>query len=912
MANWSGDGGVSGFYYHADDFSPKPTDIDSEQVAYLLATNALVDVEGVTRLQYPLTDALFRPGMEGFLPPANDRIDARANFDFGQPDVDDNPGRVLTASMFIAKASDLPAAPTPAQLLALPSASLIVSRASTGFTDSEPHAFYIYGPRVGVVGGLVPNTKYWVMVAATHVPSMGSTPNKTNDIPLDIAKARGISMWTNRPPAAPVITSPPDGATAPAGSVLTFSFTSDDPDRRFGGTDVYFTDLAGVQVQFAPQPTPANPSPAWQDLPIAGASPAYEGGPDNSQVLWPGWYIAGHFAPGPDNGAGISVTEIYGPAGPPYASDGAWWLRANRAMPLDCSVAGARTPLAGQLGSGAWQLRMRTFDFGHPYPRDMQPFGRAWTDHFHTPADAPASNTSPWSEPVNITISEQVPAPVPVSPVNGVAVAEGAAVTLSWLYRNTYVPPFMQGQRTVQIRQAGETTWTTLVSGNSSSPTHLIDTGAYPLTATRGYEWRVGVVDASGAVSAYSPVASFWVVPAPASGSVRPISDETVSGATLGCGSHKVFVYRRGGLERVGELTNLTHVDWNRVRDDISDAKIVVSDWGVDCGDLLKKLQCWAYEIVIFRDNGFGVERVWEGPITLLTYEQDSVTIHAKDVMAYAYRRIIKQAMNDSGQSPTAGDSVTSRATRILQNVFAPDDPNVLAYLTPILQADDPKQYRSLPPYSRTAFEEVDDMAANAGLDYTCSGRSILLWSTKHRIGTLPEFRDDDLGAPPIVSEYGMSMADRYVVSDGNGIWGEATRGLDEVSGNSPTYGLVEMLSSTWASESEEEAGTYTEEGIETVRQSFEEYAERSIADRYPPPVVVRVPDNTTINPGTVLSIQQLVPGVVIPLRSTGTLRSVVANQKLDKVQVTEVAGSETISVTLSPFSRDDVEVVEG
>jgi hypothetical protein len=292
------------------------------------------------------------------------------------------------------------------------------------------------------------------------------------------------------------------------------------------------------------------------------------------------------------------------------------------------------------------------------------------------------------------------------------------------------------------------------------------------------------------------------------------VPTETVDKATLGCGKHRVFVYRRGGKERVGELTGLTHIDWNRVRDDISDAKVVVSDWGIDCGDLLKKLQCWAYELVIFRDSGYRVERVWEGPITLLTYGADSVTIQAKDVMAYAYRRIIKQAMNDTGKSLTAGDSVVSRATRVLQYVFAPDDPNVLAYLKPMIRSDDPKQYRALPPYSRTAFEEVDDMAANAGLDYTCSGRAILLWSTKHRIGTLPEFRDADLGAPPIVSEYGMSMADRYVVSDGNGIWGEATRGLDPVSGNEPTYGLVEMLSSTWASESEEEAGTYTEEGI--------------------------------------------------------------------------------------------------
>jgi hypothetical protein len=336
------------------------------------------------------------------------------------------------------------------------------------------------------------------------------------------------------------------------------------------------------------------------------------------------------------------------------------------------------------------------------------------------------------------------------------------------------------------------------------------------------------------------------------------------------------------------------------VRDDISTAKVVVSDWDIDCGNLLSVLEPWAYEMVVFRDNGYSVDRVWEGPITLLTYEVDSVTIQAGDVMRYAYRRIIKQAMNDVAD----GDTVTNRAQRVIQNAFAPDDPNVLAYLQVLARDDDAREYRSTPAYSRTAFEEVDDMAANAGLDYTVVGRAILLWGTKHRIGTLPEFKDKDLGSPPIVSVYGMNFANRYAVSDGNGVWGEATR-LDE-NGEDPIYGLVEMLSSTWASDSAPDSGTYTEQGLETMRESFAGFSERSISTRYPPPVVVRVPDNTSLNPGTAISIQQLVPGVALPLRSTGTLRKVVATQKLDSVKVVEQNGSETITITLSSFSRDD------
>lgn len=434
----------------------------------------------------------------------------------------------------------------------------------------------------------------------------------------------------------------------------------------------------------------------------------------------------------------------------------------------------------------------------------------------------------------------------------------------------------------------------------------LTATDDFTLEATTNYEWRVRTEDASGAQSDYSAPAPFWVVEAPESGAVITPPSETTDGATLGCGTYDVFVYRRGGSIRVGQITGISSLSWGRKRDDMSDAKVVISGWDFDCGNLLSKLQTWAYEIVIFRHDGYTTDRVWEGPITLLTYEKDTVTIQAKDVVGYLYRRIIRQEMNDSRN----GATVVSRATQIVQNALAPDDPNVLAYLNPLVRSDDPMQYRSTPAYSRTAFEEIDDMAANAGLDYCAVGRSILIWATKHRIGTLPELTDEHLGNAPIVSEYGMSMANRYVVSDGNGVWGEANR-LD-VSGNDPTYGLVEMLSSTWASDSTEDTGTYTQEGLETVRKSFAEFAERSISDRYGPPVIVRIPDNTSLNPNTPLSIQHLVPGVAIPLRSTGTLRTVAATQKLDSVAVAVEAGKETISITLSPFSRDDDATVEG
>ncbi len=849
MVSWSQDGTVSGF---AVDGLGVAGTIPN---AYLLASSGSVNVNGITRLQYPISSA-----------ERSDRINAVAHLTVTNADLANWERGTASATMFVAQDTHFPAGkiPTPQEILDLGDGPVTCYRANRKRTAPGTYTFNIFGPRAA---DLQPNGRYWVLVMPT-APPVDSTrpPTIAADLPLRGAPndiGRAVSMRTNRTPLAPTITSPANNTQVNGGQVLPLSFASVDLDAIAGGLTFPYTDLAGVHVQYARKPSVNDPGVVeWLDMPMmsTAGTPA------------PGWYIHKSF---------------YGGAAKP--------LWENRTIPMVC---GADSGTIGQaiLPSGDWQVRLRTFDFGHPYPQDLYPGG--FNDGRFTPDTFPESNASPWSTPVTVRVTAQVPPPVPVSPANANSVVAGTTVTLKWRYRNTYLPPYPQAQRTIQLREVGVLEWTTLVSGNGAD--HSYDVAEGLLEAGVQYEWRVKVVDSDGIESTYSTAGRFWVVPPPGSGDVAPVPAETAENATLGTGTYAVHVYRRGGLIKVGELDSISRLDWERVRDDISTAKVIISGWGLDCGNLLRRLQTWAYEIVIFRQTAFGTDRVWEGPITLLTYERDAVTIQAKDVMAYPYRRIVKQNMHDFA----TGDSVTSRAARVLQNVLGPDDPNVLAHMVVMARDDDAQQRRSLMAFSRSGFEEIDDMAANAGLDYTVVGRSIMVWGTKHRIGTLPEFRDEHLGNSPIVSEYGMSMANFYAVSDGNGVYGAANR-LD-VSGNDETYGLIEMLASSWSTDSSEDVGTYTQAGLEAAVKAFEESAEKGIAVRYPPPVVVRVPDNTSLNPNVAVSIQHLVPGVAIPLRSTATLRPVTGTQKLDAIKVVVDDKSEQISITMSPFSRDD------
>lgn len=1215
------------------------------------ATPGTVDTNIITRLQY----AVPKPTPESFYLDMADGLFLSCSMSFSSGDVAAAPGKRYGVTAFLLKASDFAGKPTPEDIY-LSALSKVYRSAGyiTGAQDNVGFSCQIPSSE------FVPNTKYWVLYCPVSMPNSTTTPSNANDVPIGgpvsgaTLNGRALSFWTNRTPGAPTITSPSSGQVVSPGKLITMSYKPNDPDGLPASTGDYqpwgFADVAGLQVQYAPRATKDNPSPLWIDLPFATREVNPSAGP--------GWYLQ-------DAGADLSKGTT------PDTISGLKTLRDTGSVQIQCGSQ-IMTSGAGILPSGDWQIRMRTFDFGHPFSTlrynpdasiggyrvqpgfgplgakgiQSPPGAGAYHDNNYTPANYPATNRSPWSTPVNISVSIQVPQPIAIEPSNATAIREGDEVILQWQYRNTASPAYNQARRAVQIRKVGEANWTTLVSGNKTDRAYSIQnpqpndaapvappapvrteyfvdpgfeagtvdnwetnspgvlanvtpptgavvvddgtsvtgwagtwssgsgsgsltvgtsgsavslsnpstggprglavtrTGAIPVTSTRlltidwqvgggspasftvkgdgvdlpkisesaspvsgytrtvvrvpssiassistlafgvvigpfvsptasgitfdsisrsadgnvphsgthsllmqsaptptsveypfrrrftllsghtyftvdgwvkksaattrqrlliwflddtpaivgtttvegtatdgwinlyardlvrppnatqmwvqvvqitgdnkpvpgdsiddfsllgsnapyyatapplnapppvdpdqapvaytleattQYEWRVRVADTNYATSPWSTPARFWIVPQPDSGDYKSDISAVIDGAQLGVGKHRVLVYRRGGQKYVGELTNLSYVDWNRLRDDISDARIVVSGWDEDGGNLLAKLQTWAYEIVIYRNNGYTTDRVWEGPITLLTYDEGngSVTINAKDVIAYPYRRIVRQPMDDSA----AGDTVVNRAQRVLQNSMAPDDPNVLAYLTLVSDEADAMQYRSMPEFSRTAYEEIDDMAANAGLDYCAVGRRIILWGTRNRIGTLPEFTNKNLGAFPIVSEYGMNMANFYAISDGNGVHGEATR-LDEF-GEDEVYGNVEMLSSSWASNTDPETGTYTEEGLEKVRLSFSESAEKTISTRFPPPVIVRIPDNTTLNPNTVLSIQQLVPGVVIPLRANGKLRSVVGNQKLDSMKVIQQNGKETITITLSPFNYDDID----
>lgn len=479
----------------------------------------------------------------------------------------------------------------------------------------------------------------------------------------------------------------------------------------------------------------------------------------------------------------------------------------------------------------------------------------------------------------------------------------------------------------------------------------------------------------------------------------------------LGIGTYRAFAYDRGGMHRIGEITPIAHLQWNRVRDDISQLSLTTAGFGRDCCDLMADLHGLRHELVLYRHTNSidGWVRVWEGPITLLSYQSDHVEITAHDVMYYLYRRIIRDGYDDryiykedengNDISINNNKSVIERSVRLLRDGLARFDPNVAPFITRFDRHDDAKESRRLHPMQKTVWEEIDDFAANGGLDYTTVGRRIMLWDTHNVIGRLPPMGDDSFLASPVITEYGSALATFSVVSDGDGNFGTA-------GGYDHYYGYIEVLSSNYSSkqpglnvkelkqlnrdrvkaeakyrdarssylrypglsqaeatdlanwETERNSGgvlpdrqKWLDAHIEPLRtranekkgfktamegakrdldadiaaqqnssKKWHEYmkvlrsqALRNLEGRNPTPVTVRIPDNSQLNPSIDIGIQQLVPGVWVPLRSESTCKQLRQWQKLDEVSVTfDPSAGESVTLTLSPapdHGRDPIDV---
>jgi hypothetical protein len=362
----------------------------------------------------------------------------------------------------------------------------------------------------------------------------------------------------------------------------------------------------------------------------------------------------------------------------------------------------------------------------------------------------------------------------------------------------------------------------------------------------------------------------------------------------LGCGLNTAAIFDRGGMNRIFPIDVTTFVDYARVKDDISNALIRIPSSAECCGQLAN-VEPVRNELVIFRDG----PRVWEGPITRMAFTADEVEIAAKDVMFYPYRTIMRNEYNNAYPNIS---TVTGRLDYIFQIEMARKEGmtppiNVLPYLRVYHFEGEARTSRHSLPFQKTVWEELDDLAAKAGIDYTVVGRGIHIFDTEYQLGLTPLATEADFLAGLTVTAYGMNLTTFSAVTDGEGRYGSAQ--VDEMY-----YGNIETLATAYDEESSEAP---TDEELRSQ-------AQRNLSQRFPVPVVVRVPDNSQIDPASeAFAFENLVPGVKVPLMATVGCRQVRQDQKITNVRVQQDEKGERITLTLFPFpGQVPTDIAEG
>ena len=367
----------------------------------------------------------------------------------------------------------------------------------------------------------------------------------------------------------------------------------------------------------------------------------------------------------------------------------------------------------------------------------------------------------------------------------------------------------------------------------------------------------------------------------------------------LSCEKHKIALYDRGGLTKLGDLSPVVKVKYERRRDDISVALVSIGSFGSGCGEALGLIESGRAEIVIFR----GKERVWEGPISRVTYKGATIEVEAKDVMYYVSRTTIHgEYDNRHPRTTTVLDRLSRMMPAELSRKEACDPPyNIVPHIEYIYSnspdVSDSRTAAHTKPYQMSLFDHVDNYAARGGLDYTVIGRRILFFDVHTRIGQTPMVTGADFIGDPVITQYGSELTTAVAMTDGKGHYGE-------YGGIDPYYGEWEVLHQAYDETAQDPVNPQEPPSVAELRSQ----AQRAQKQGRTPPLVVRIPDNTRLNPNGVLKISDLVPGTWIPLTASLPGRSVSQMQKLDSMTVEETPeGGEIIQVTLSPAYTDTV-----
>jgi hypothetical protein len=343
-------------------------------------------------------------------------------------------------------------------------------------------------------------------------------------------------------------------------------------------------------------------------------------------------------------------------------------------------------------------------------------------------------------------------------------------------------------------------------------------------------------------------------------------------GCELGCNpDYRVLITDRCAGSTLMEV-EFSELKWGRVLDGISEAQVTVP---AGCCGKLADIEPWRHELHIIRD---GAEQ-WTGPITTEPDCRSGVTIVANDMLAWLGVRVVRKAIchdPDCGGTPATGPEI---AERIIRDAIEPDDPCLLEYLK-VVPGGLPQE-REYKAYSAYAYDALTDLA-KGGVDFTAVGRQIVVFPEAGTLGELALLTCDHFLGDVCATKDGGSLATRAVVT------GKAPDNETVVTGFAggvdPYYGLVERLLND-----------------DTIKTTAAANVQAQGLIRNPVPLLIQPPRGNGLDPNAPVCMDELIPGVQMPVSLDCTCRDVTQAMRLVKLDVTVNVDGEKVAPMLSP-----------
>jgi hypothetical protein len=325
----------------------------------------------------------------------------------------------------------------------------------------------------------------------------------------------------------------------------------------------------------------------------------------------------------------------------------------------------------------------------------------------------------------------------------------------------------------------------------------------------------------------------------------------------IGCSTHSMSITDRAGGIIVGNgSSDLISVEYTRVLNDASTARVTIGVTGPGCCDQLSNIRSWRHRLNIYRGDEF----MWSGLITSIDWTFDRVVIDATDIIGLLDRRVPHKNFSFTGTD------ITEIARQLVEDGLAPDDPG---HTVTVIGSAGVAGGRA---YSKDIGQTADHLRdlSDTGLDFVAVGNNIVILPDDF-CDVVGRLSDEDMPDGLTVTEDGAALATRWVVAGS-----EASGAVGTAGGTDSYYGLLEQ---------------YAEQTTITTQAAADAAAAARLRSSKSTPTVINT-KNITLAPTANVDLLQLVPGWCLDITTRITCRDITQRLKISGLQISEDGGS--------------------